>query len=195
MGSECSGRESLPDVAHGVGDQELATNDRINEPMRVATVMDHAPEAVKTTLCQVPLGPAKQCECSQDLAYCLGQVPNQVCPSYDNGGKGEKGKSKGKHNGKNKENLSPSPAQFHGCCSHGSKWGHKHSECRQHRAQQAKSGKAAGVSEPEVEATDAIKTVQLIQTEEENVDGEFVERVLCSTNSEVADEAWRNSAG
>ena len=33
-----------------IAEYEVASGDRISEPVRVATIIDHAPELVKTTL-------------------------------------------------------------------------------------------------------------------------------------------------
>ena len=166
-----------------VAASEVASGDKISEAVIVATIMDHAPDAVKSMLRFSPLEQRRSVDalklriressCATPGLF-QGSMPMQVGAVSD-GGRGKKGKSKStgdegkgkgkrtrtKHKGnngdKNKErddwNTGQRQPKFQGNCSHCLKWGHKRADCRTRLAQQ-KNGAVAGVQEPESEAED-----------------------------------------
>ena len=95
---------------------------------------------------------------------------------------GDKGKGKGKSKDKNKHksndgdktkgrdywNSGQQQAQFHGYCSHLSKWSHKRADCRTRFAQQ-KIGAVAGVQEPESVA-DGVQAAQWSDADSDGAD-------------------------
>ena len=98
---------------------EVASGDKISEAVRVATIMDHAPDAVKSMLRLSPLEQRRNVDVLKlwirESSYAtpglfLGSVPMQVSAVND-GGKGKKGNSKttsgkGKGKDKNKHKIS-----------------------------------------------------------------------------------------
>ena len=88
----------------GKCEYEVTSRDKISDAVRVATVMDHAPEPVKATLCHSPLDQKRSFDVMKlwmrEASYVLpdlfsGQVLTQVSVVGD-GGKGKEGKGKGK---------------------------------------------------------------------------------------------------
>ena len=158
-------RTSLIEWEIRVAAYEVASGDKISEAVRVATVMDQAPDAVKSTLRQSPLEQGRSVDAlkmriraSSDATPGLfqGSVPMQV-GAVNDGGKGKKGKSKtswdkGKGKGKGKDRVRILTAgvvvnrrcNSRAFCSHCSKWGHKRADCRTRLAQQ-KNGAVASV--------------------------------------------------
>ena len=59
MDGKCWCWQGLPDIADRVRDQFpayiVASGDKISDAVRVVTIMNHAPEPMKGTLCQSPL--------------------------------------------------------------------------------------------------------------------------------------------
>ena len=130
-----------------------------------------------------------------------GSVPMQV-GAVNDGGWGKKRKSKmtrdkskgtGKGKEKSKHKRSDSgtskerdvwiggqqQVQFQGYCSHCSKWGRKHADCRTRLAQQ-KYGAVAGNQEPEAEG-DGVKSVQWCDVDSDTYYGTgFVVLVFCN---------------
>ena len=143
----------------------MASGERISEAVRVVTIMDHAPDAIKPMLRLSPLEQRRSFDALQlwirESSYATpglfqGSMPMQVGAVSD-GAKGKKGKSKstgdkGKGKGKNKHksndgdkakgrdywNSGQQQAQIQGYCSHCSKWGHKRADGRTRLAQQKK---------------------------------------------------------
>ena len=146
-----------------IAEYQVASGDRVSEPVRVAMMMDHAPELVKTTLCQAPLDQRSTANALKNWIggarnalprIFEGQVPVQVSAACDHGGKGMgrngegNGKGKNKDEGKSKENPRPGPIQFQYKSSHCSTWSNIRLECRQRLVQQAKRGTDAKRTNP-----------------------------------------------
>ena len=134
----------------------MAAGDKITEAVRVSTIMDHVPDAVKSMLRLSPLEKQRHDVDALNLwvresSYAtLGLLQGSArCKSVlsKDGGKGKKGKNKvtgdkgkdkGKHesshSSKSKErdswNSGQQQVQFEGYCSHWSKWRHKRADCR-----------------------------------------------------------------
>ena len=75
---------------------EGASGDKISEAVRVATIVDHAPDAVKSILRQSPLEQRHNVDALKlwiRESIFQGSVPAQV-GAVNDGGKGKKGKSK-----------------------------------------------------------------------------------------------------
>ena len=160
---------------------EVASGDKISEAVRVAMIMDHAPDAVKSMLRLSPQEQRRNVDALKlwirESSYATpglfqGAVPMQVS-SVNDGGKGKKGKNKmtddiGKDKGKGKDKSKHKSSdsskskerqvQFQGYCSHCSKWGHKRADCRTRLAQQ-KNDAMACIQESEEEG-DGVKSVQ-----------------------------------
>ena len=166
-----------------MGDQssnfsEVASGDRISEAVRVATIVDHAPDAVKSMIRLSLLEQrrsvdavklwSRESSCATPGLF-QGSMPMQVGAVSD-GGKGKKGKSKSTADkGKERDdwNSGQLQAKFQGYCSHCSKGGHKRADCRTRLAQQ-KNGAVAGVQEPESEA-EGVKAAQWSDVDSEDV--------------------------
>ena len=127
---------------------EVASGDKISEVVRVATIMDHAPDAVKSMLRLSPPEQRRDVDALKlwilESSYATpglfqGSVPTQVSAVND----GDKGKDKNKHKssdnnmGKERDswNSGQQQVQFQGYCSHCSKWKHERADCRTRLAQ------------------------------------------------------------
>ena len=182
-----------------VASYEVASGDRISEAVRVVTIMDHAPDAVKSMLRLSPLEQrrsvdalklwTRESRCATPGLF-QGSMPMQVGAVSD-GGKGKKGKSKstgdkGKDRGKGKEKNKHKgndgdKSKERDDWNNGqrqSKFQGYCSHCSKWshkradcrtRLAQQKNGAVAGVQEPESEAED-VKAAQWSDVESEDVD-------------------------
>ena len=79
VAGECQCWQGLPDIVDRVGDQDCCVRrgqwNTISGAVPVATIMDHAPELVKATLCQSPLDQRRSAEalkcCTREASYVL----------------------------------------------------------------------------------------------------------------------------
>ena len=140
---------------------EVACGDKVIDAVQVTTIMDHAPELMKATLCQSPLDQRRSVDALKlwirEGSYVLpglfqGQVPVQACAAGD-GGKGKKGKGE-RSNGRTAMaatariatttiGTQASRQRSSKAVAPTAKWGHKRAECRTRLAQQ-NTGAVAG---------------------------------------------------
>ena len=131
---------------------EVASGDKISDAVRLATIMDHAPEPLKATLCQSPLDQRRTVDAlklwTREASYVLpglfqGQVLVPVSAVGD-GGKARRARARARRARTGVKTRSPTrrtmaasqqAAEFQGCCSHCAKWSHKRAEWRTQLAQ------------------------------------------------------------
>ena len=202
MGDVSAGKDFLTTSATEweikVAAYEVASGDRISEAVRVARIMDHAPDAVKSMLRLSPLEQRRSVDAlklwTRESSYATpglfqGSRPMQVGAVSD-GGKGKKGKSKftgdkGKGKGKGKDknkhkgndgDKSKERDDWHNGQRQAKFQGYcSHCSKWGHkrancrtRLAQQKNGAAAGVQEPESEAED-VKVAQWSDVDSEDV--------------------------
>ena len=191
-----------------VGASEVGSGEKISEAVRVATVMDHAPDAVKSMFQLSPLEQRRSVDAlklwTRESTYATpglfqGSMPMQVGAVSDDGkgkkgtskyigdkGKGkDKGKDKNKHKGsdsdRSKERDEWSNGQRQVKFQGYCSWGHKRADCRASLAQQ-KSGAVPGVREPEVEA-EGVKAAQWSDVDIKDVDMDSSSWCFAALNS------------
>ena len=188
---------------------EVASGDRISEAVRVATIMDHASDAVKSMLRLSLLGQRRSVDALKlwirESSFATpglfhGSSPVQVGAVSD----GKKGKSKstgdkGKGKGKGKDNNNhrsndgdkakgrdywnsvQQQAQLQGYCSHCSNWCHKRADCRT-RLAQGTNGAVACVQEPESEV-DGVQAAQWSDADSDGADLDSPSWCLAALNN------------